>query len=680
MLSCTPKFLRSVRNSGKRKTVICVTESFGTSYLFENVNIISGSMTIDRNSDVRRTASLEIGDTELNDLFFTNPTGPFGVEIEIYSGIVYSDGSEELLKMGVFSVEDYSFQDVSGTGWPQMQLFDRSQWIHRSPFAIGRDFSGMLSQSVIEQVIEEVIPTVSIVFEPGLTNPRLPGGSMYDSSRWDVVKACCELLGAEAYFDSDGVLRVSAVKDPTAVPSSASWEFSVGSGFSEIQGSASDGEEWVTRPEGVLTNIQRSVTRAATFNAVSVYGSAPSATTGQPYALAYDNDPLSPTYYNGPFGKSVKRMDNQLLTTSVACGQAAATELKNTLGFARSVDFQALANPAIEAGDYILFSFPDESQEVHLLDSCTHPFGPGDFSGNTRTNPTRQTSSVSISRGTNTFDLRPEAPGKPVVTGVTNNTVTLKWTASQAGSTDVAKYDILVNHQVRRSVTSPTLTAVVGGLYPGNTYTFTVRAVDKAGLVSNESLSTAQKTTGAYIADPGVGGITHTKTYPAFWSATYLGSSAEHHNERATQFGTHCYQGTGQHGTYRSLIGFDEGRIAADLLGADILSVSVKLHYFDWQDTDHAGTAIIGTHKFASRPNIWASTSVKPDRVRSAGWRENTTRVVNLGIAVGEEFASGLTKGISIGPAPTGQPQYLGGARGASSGSLTPQLIITYRK
>lgn len=672
MQTTSERFQSAIRSGGRRKTIVNVTEAFGTPLIFENIAITDGQIVVDRNSEIRRSGWIKIGEKSLTDVFFRNHSGPFGMEIHLYHGIVYPNGSEELVKMGVFNIDNFSWQEGDG-GWPVVQIYDRSKMIQRAALESPKDYSGKFVQTVITEVAEEALPLVDVQFEVGLADPRLPGGSVFEGSRLEIIQTCCESMGAEFYFDPQGVLQVVSIPDPTATAEAAVWEFNVGEGFSEIQG-IPGAETLVSRPEGILIGATRSVGRESTYNAVVVFGSAPSSTVGQPYAIAYDNDPGSPTYYNGPFGKSVKRTDNQLLTTTAQCADAAVAELKNNLGLARSIEFTAVGNPALEASDYVLFTFSDNVQEVHLLDSYDYPLGPGDFSGSTRTNPVRQTASVGIVKGVSVVEKEPSAPGKPVVTAVTNTTMDIKWSSSRPGTLPIKSYQVFYNGALKKTVASPTQVAVITGLTSGTSYRITVRAIDEAGIESNLSEATSKKTTGTTVADSPL--TTYTDTFTANWSRSYTGSGVA-----ATWHGTDCYQGVvdGGNGNYRSLIGFDDEKIRSKTSGADIVSCEVFLYFEHWYNNS-GGTAVIGTHNYDNRPTTWSNSNVNQDRVRSSGWPKPGGRWVNLGETIGNNFRTGTAKGIALGPGPSSGHVYYGRALGSTEGNRTPVLRIKYRK
>jgi chitodextrinase len=669
-------FQRAIRTGGIRRSVICVREAFGTDYLFRDVPLMDGEITVDRNSDIRRSGWVKIGEKSITDVFFSNHAGPFGMEVEVHTGVVFPNGEEELVQVGVFNIEEFAWEEGDG-GWPVVQLYDRAKWIQRSPFVAGHNFSGMMVFDVIQAVTLDIMPELTINFSEDVENVRLPGGTIFDDDRWEVIKTCVQAIGAEAYFDAQGVLQIQPAKDPTATPESAVWEFNVGEGFSEFQDDDSGSQSLVRRPQGVLISAHRTISRQETYNGVVVYGAPPSGTGGQPYALAFDNDPTSPTFYGGPFGRSIKKIENSLLTNQAQCQEAAVAELRNHLGLARSVEFEALGNPALDEGDYILFTFSNGSQETHLLDSYSYPLGPGGFRANTRTNPSRQTASVGVIRGSTSTTFAPKAPGTPVRVGGSDTTVTIRWTPAAAGSSALQEYVIYLNDKPYKTISSSITQYTITGLSPGTTYKIRIKAIDGSGLESPLSGYLSTKTSGTG------GGPTptppekqYTKRYTATWSSTYTGGGS-----RASWHGNDCYQGyvSGGNGNYRSLIGFNDAQIRKDLAGATIVSCKVYLYYDHWW-ANSGGTAIIGTHRYSGRPGSWANSSVDQDRIRSSGWPKPGGRWVNLGTTIGNGFKSGSARGIAIGPGPTTGTLYYGKCRGVSSGSKTPIIEIVYRK
>ncbi|GHB08862.1 carbohydrate binding domain-containing protein [Streptomyces termitum] len=93
----------------------------------------------------------------------------------------------------------------------------------------------------------------------------------------------------------------------------------------------------------------------------------------------------------------------------------------------------------------------------------------------------------------------PSAPGNPRATGTSASGVSLAWDAA-SDNVGVTGYDVYRDGTLATSVTGTS--ATVGGLAPGTSYRFTVRAKDRAGNVSPDS-ATVTATTGK---DDGNGG------------------------------------------------------------------------------------------------------------------------------------------------------------------------------
>lgn len=255
----------------------------------------------------------------------------------------------------------------------------------------------------------------------------------------------------------------------------------------------------------------------------------------------------------------------------------------------------------------------------------------------------------------------PSGVGTVTVGSITGTTATASWSVATDNDA-VAGYEVFINN-VYRATTTATSYAITG-LSPGTAYTVKVHAKDRAGNVGTDS-STPFTTTSA-----GVSG-TFTASWAATWSASY---NFNGHNEYDSWFGQTCYQGQYAGSNQRSLIGFNYASIMGTVGGATINSCSIKLTYAHWW-SNSGGTAVIGTSSVSSRPSTWSGTS---NRVQSAGWARGATKTVNLGVAIGSEFASGATRAICLGPGPNTSTQYYGYAYGAGSGIYTPRLYINY--
>lgn len=141
-----------------------------------------------------------------------------------------------------------------------------------------------------------------------------------------------------------------------------------------------------------------------------------------------------------------------------------------------------------------------------------------------------------------------------------------------------------------------------------------------------------------------------TYRYPVTWSGTY-----RENNGYSPSRGSQMQQGDlgdAYHGNAKALMGFDSAKIISDLAGATIVSCKITMYANHWWNNS-GGTAKIGTHNYTSRPQTWASNRVRGSRVLKGNWPKPGQRTVDLGTTIGNDFKSGVARGLTLGPATT---------------------------
>lgn len=221
------------------------------------------------------------------------------------------------------------------------------------------------------------------------------------------------------------------------------------------------------------------------------------------------------------------------------------------------------------------------------------------------------------------------------------------------------------------------------GLGTGSTGNVHVDVTDGPTQLHIVDVGSASVTNNKVPNDGGVGGgsaptpvTTYTKTYKATWSGTYDGSS-----DLVSYYNNEAHQGffSSDVGNRRSLIGFNYSQIRADLSGATIKKVQFTAYASHWYN-NAGGTAVIGTHNYTSRPGGWSGSRVTENRQQSAGWPKPGKRTVVLSNTIGNEFKSGATTGIALGPGPSTSHEYYGRFAGYDAGANAPAITITYTK
>lgn len=357
-------YQRRVRESGLRRTVADVYQS--DVLVASDLPVSSGSIRVELDGQVRRSGNITIADPglvpTLSDLL-----SPLGAEIRIRQGVVFPDGSEELIPLGVFRMDVTDWGEVGGV--PQVQFYDRSKAIASAKLPSYVSRSGRMASAVIREVLEWHYPSFApienkLVIDDTLVDYRLPGGHRFEQDNyWDAITDLAKNMGGRLFFDVEGVPRIDPVRE---LASTTTPDLTIDAGAN-----------------GVLVDATHSYSREGVYNGITVVGAA-KRTGGPVRATVYNLDQSSPLRYGGLFGRVVDVIEDSSLTTAAQCYKRARIELGKYTGLGYSLDFSAVPNPAIDAGDFLKFVFPSGRTELHQVASLTVPLGPGAFTGESK--------------------------------------------------------------------------------------------------------------------------------------------------------------------------------------------------------------------------------------------------------------------------------------------------------
>lgn len=372
-------FDRRIRQSGRRKTVVDVY--YDGQVVAENLPVSGGSIRVELDSDIRRSGEITLADPRLVPTFANDTLSPLGAEIKVRQGMVYPNGTEELIPLGVFRLDVTNWSDASGA-IPRVQMFDRSKAM-QVDIGSPHSRSGWWASEVILEFIEFFYPSLATpdpnapglpptsfaaVFDfPGVIDYRLPGGHIWESGTyWELISELAANMGCQLYFDVHGhpKVRPFPVLDQNTHATDAVLTVGVGD-------------------DGILVDADHTYSREGVFNSVLVVGLTP-VNGAAPVYQAFNNTPGSPLRWGGPFGRVTKRIDDSTLRTAAQCKARADVELRKYTGAAYSIDFTAVPNPALDVGDIILAEYLNDTQELHLVSNLTIPLGSGQFSGSSK--------------------------------------------------------------------------------------------------------------------------------------------------------------------------------------------------------------------------------------------------------------------------------------------------------
>lgn len=317
---------------------------------------VDGVVNLDQGAAIRGRCDVvfvDDGDLGIVPTDATDVLAPYGNEIRIERGLRYPDGEEEYVSLGIFRIDESTAEDSGDGATVRVSGLDRFSRIidgrFEEAYAVA---SGTLHTTAILGAVQAIWPDVPYHFaSSSLTTGALMAAAGED--RGAFIQTDATSMGMELYFDGDGVLILRPV--PTAIESQR---------VAEIV----DGEN------GVLTSASRRWTRQGTYNRVVALGETTEEGVAPVKGVATDDNPLSPTYYYGPFGRVPAFYVSEFITTTAQAQDAAAGQLAKQLGTARQTSFGSIVNPALEPGDVVRIR--DEAldlDEDHVIDSLTIP-------------------------------------------------------------------------------------------------------------------------------------------------------------------------------------------------------------------------------------------------------------------------------------------------------------------
>ncbi|MDN5585942.1 MAG: DUF5047 domain-containing protein [Brevibacterium sp.] len=341
-----------------------------------DLTVHDGSISGASTSQVRWTArgiivsGAEIGRRALS---------PYGARIRVFMRMHYDRNTYESVPLGVYRVEEVSQQGLR-TGRAQLDGLSLEAQVQDERFTSPRSLDIGPGEYWVTKLIKEVLPEIGISWRLGSSLvPQL----VEEKDRWGLIDgrsrdpSIAKSLGGRVFCDSRGsfvAAPVPTLEDPPV------WSLSAG-------------------PGGALVEPQQTLSREGVYNQVVASGASES---GQPPvgpAVASDDDPVSPTYYKGPFGAVPLFYTSKLLTTFQQCQAAALGLLAPRLGLKQTVSVSSLLNYALEPDDVITVTMPDGHNENHIIDSVTYP-----LTGGTMSLQTRSTTSTGLTTITEQFD------------------------------------------------------------------------------------------------------------------------------------------------------------------------------------------------------------------------------------------------------------------------------------
>jgi hypothetical protein len=349
MYPVSERFLKALAESHRVATRVQLFLTTGEVIDLEHTG---GSVPVDRAQAIRRTCTVTGADPSLIPRTPADELATYGARLRISRGIDYGDGSQELVPLGVFRLDTVD-GDVN-EGPVTLQGKDLSVIIADDKFTEPFKVSGTVVGAVTA-LIQRSIPDADVI---SLIVDVPIGSRVFDTEAdpWAGAQEIAAAAGAEVYANADGVFVIATL--PNLLTTPPVWAIEATEG-------------------GVYISASRAMTSDGVNNGVLARGENTSENVPPVSYLAVDDDPTSPTYWDGPYGRRPKFISSSAYTTVNACAQAANAELAKSRAPNASGDITSLPNPALEPGDVLRLLHEDGSRELHQAAAFTVPLEEG---------------------------------------------------------------------------------------------------------------------------------------------------------------------------------------------------------------------------------------------------------------------------------------------------------------
>lgn len=339
-------------------TVDSIVEVYDAGELIGTLPVLAGGVTVDATAAIRRSLDVTVVDDDGSWLPVTETSAltPYGNEVRPYRGILLPSGDVEYVPLGVFGISAANVTDTGNGVTIQVQGYDRARRVQRArwtdPYVIA---AGTNYATAIQDLIANRLPgTIFSFMLTTRTTPLLVLGVERDHDPWKLAQEMAAALGAELFFDADGVCVLRPEPDPATAP--VSWSYAEGE-------------------EAMILGVKRSLSDEGAYNHVVVTGESTS-NTAPVRGEARDEDPASPTYYLGDFGDVPFFVTSRYVTSSAMAVDAAEALLLRVRSLTERVSFPSIVNPAHEGSDVVTVVRAEAGvDDLYVLESFTIPLG-----------------------------------------------------------------------------------------------------------------------------------------------------------------------------------------------------------------------------------------------------------------------------------------------------------------
>ncbi len=337
-----------------------------------SLNVIGGSVTADRSSSVRRTATVSADPEQVWEGPLANYLRPYGARLRILRGVRYPDGTKQTYPVFYGRIDAVE----SGNQRLTIRCSDLAADVIDARFPNTMTPERLTGGSPTMTIVDAVTQLIKAVFSRTVTvdtskvsvvdrTQTVRRGTSWQQERGDALNELCTQLGGttagslagyEWYADPDGVFHIDPL--PAVIPPSAPVAWIIDSG-----------------DQGVLVDRTAVVDRTNVYNQVVVTSEPVGGVMpayGEAHQIGGELDWVTPS----DFGRVVQFYTGQHVNSSAAAEALADNLLANTVSEIRNASVTCVPNPKLRLSDVVRLFAPPYIDKLSYIQNMTMPLDP----------------------------------------------------------------------------------------------------------------------------------------------------------------------------------------------------------------------------------------------------------------------------------------------------------------
>lgn len=303
------------------------------------LSVQSGSVSCDRGSSVRRTATLSLDPGNVTDPVLGPKLNPYGSLIKIWRGIRYPNGvvAEAQIFTGRIDAITVNIKDVS------VRCSDMAAMVVDSRFGKRYQVTNATTKVIdlVRTLITDAVPGATF-YQDIVPAPTLVvrNGTVWEQERSEALDQLATQVGGEWFADTAGDFHLRTLPATITASTVPAWIIDTGD-------------------SGVLVSNVVTSDRQNVFNEVWVEGT-PIGGTQSAVGHWQDTNAASPTYFGGPYGKIPTWYTGQQLdpNDTIAADTLAAKLGQQSVSATSSLSVSCVVNAKLNLGDPVTVYAP----------------------------------------------------------------------------------------------------------------------------------------------------------------------------------------------------------------------------------------------------------------------------------------------------------------------------------